>query len=38
LYNILLSVAGLVAIIEFIFKPQVWHKTYHGFSMENNNL
>ncbi len=38
LYNILLSVAGFVAIIEFIFKPQVWHKTYHGFSMENNKI
>ncbi|MER5176230.1 MAG: glycosyltransferase family 2 protein [Candidatus Nitrosocosmicus sp.] len=35
-YNILLSVAGLVAIIEFLFKPQVWHKTYHGFSIVNS--
>jgi len=37
IYNILLSIAGLVAIIEFMFKPQVWHKTYHGFSITNNN-
>jgi cellulose synthase/poly-beta-1,6-N-acetylglucosamine synthase-like glycosyltransferase len=36
-YNILLSVAGLIAIIEFFFKPQVWHKTYHGFSMNESN-
>lgn len=36
IYNILLSLAGLIAIVEFIFKPQVWHKTYHGFSIANN--
>lgn len=33
IYNILLSLAGLIAIIELVFKPQVWHKTYHGFSI-----
>ena len=33
LYNILLSLVGLIAIIELIFKPQIWHKTYHGFSI-----
>ncbi|MDQ4073872.1 MAG: glycosyltransferase, partial [Thermoproteota archaeon] len=37
IYNILLSVAGLIAIIEFFFKPQVWHKTYHGFSINERN-
>jgi glycosyltransferase XagB len=36
IYNILLGVAGLVATIEFLVKPQVWHKTYHGFSMEKS--
>ena len=36
IYNILLSVAGLIAIYEFLFKPQVWHKTYHGFSIVNS--
>jgi glycosyltransferase XagB len=36
IYNILLSLVGLIAIIEFIFKPQVWHKTYHGFSIAEN--
>jgi hypothetical protein len=30
-------VAGLISIIEFIFKPQVWHKTYHGFSIANSS-
>jgi glycosyltransferase XagB len=38
IYNILLSVAGSVAVIEYIFRPQVWHKTYHGFSMENDKV
>lgn len=37
LYNILLGVAGLVAVIELLFRPQVWHKTYHGFSISNSN-
>jgi glycosyltransferase XagB len=36
-YNVLLGVAGLISIIEFIFKPQVWHKTYHGFSIANSS-
>jgi glycosyltransferase XagB len=36
-YNILLGIAGLMAIIEFIFKPQVWHKTHHGFSIANTS-
>ncbi len=37
IYNILLSLAGSIAIIDFIFKPQVWHKTYHGFSILDSN-
>ena len=32
-YNMLVSLAALVAIIEILFKPYSWNKTYHGFSI-----
>jgi cellulose synthase/poly-beta-1,6-N-acetylglucosamine synthase-like glycosyltransferase len=37
-YNILVGFAGLVAIVEMLVRPQVWHKTYHGFSVPLNRL
>ena len=35
-YNMLVGFAGLVAIVEMLVKPHVWHKTYHGFSIPVN--
>ena len=34
LYLLLQGVSATIAIIELIFKPQLWHKTHHGFSIE----
>lgn len=38
LYFLLQSVTSLIAIIELIVKPHSWHKTHHGFSIENKEL
>lgn len=33
-YQLLHSIASIVAIFELVTKPKVWHKTPHGFSIE----
>ena len=37
-YFLLQSVTALIAIVELIVKPHSWHKTHHGFSIENKEL
>jgi hypothetical protein len=37
LYVILQSVSSTIAIIELVAKPQLWHKTHHGFSVQDND-
>jgi cellulose synthase/poly-beta-1,6-N-acetylglucosamine synthase-like glycosyltransferase len=34
LYLLLHAVASLIAVVELLLRPQVWHKTPHGFSIE----
>jgi cellulose synthase/poly-beta-1,6-N-acetylglucosamine synthase-like glycosyltransferase len=38
LYFLLQSVASLIAIVELIVRPHLWHKTPHGFSLQNKEL
>jgi cellulose synthase/poly-beta-1,6-N-acetylglucosamine synthase-like glycosyltransferase len=38
LYSVLQSVSSLIAIVELIAKPYLWHKTYHGFSIQSKEL
>lgn len=37
LYVILQGICSIVAIIELVAKPQLWHKTHHGFSVQDND-
>jgi cellulose synthase/poly-beta-1,6-N-acetylglucosamine synthase-like glycosyltransferase len=38
MYLVLQSVSSIIAIIELIGRPYLWHKTPHGFSIENKEL
>ncbi len=37
-YWLLVSVAGVKALYQLIFKPHFWEKTVHGLNLENRNL
>jgi len=37
-YFLLQSITSLLAIVELIVKPHSWHKTHHGFSIQNKEL
>ncbi len=36
-YLFLQSIPSTIAIFELFFRPKVWRKTYHGFSIETKN-
>jgi glycosyltransferase XagB len=38
MYVILQSVSSVIAIVELIGRPHLWHKTHHGFSIQNEEL
>jgi hypothetical protein len=38
MYVVLQSVSSVIAIVELIGRPHLWHKTPHGFSIQNEEL
>jgi cellulose synthase/poly-beta-1,6-N-acetylglucosamine synthase-like glycosyltransferase len=36
-YMYLQCIPATIAIFELLFRPKVWHKTYHGFSIKTKN-
>jgi cellulose synthase/poly-beta-1,6-N-acetylglucosamine synthase-like glycosyltransferase len=38
MYVLLQSVSSVIAIVELIARPHLWHKTPHGFSIQNEEL
>jgi cellulose synthase/poly-beta-1,6-N-acetylglucosamine synthase-like glycosyltransferase len=38
MYLVLQSVSSIIAIVELIVRPHLWHKTPHGFFIQNKEL
>jgi hypothetical protein len=38
LYFLFQSVTSLISIVELIVRPHIWHKTPHGFFLQNKEL